>query len=233
MWTILLQRQLLIQNKQTFILRMTEDKHWVADLKFSLVDDVAGNEDVEKEAEHQTHAARWQTDDRCGYRGERSHLLLQNLFTNSSSPESGLVSYVLKIARRSWITSQLWSLLENDILCVLWNNSDWFCWLKGSLQEASLTPAHPSLLVSPSVTRTPEFVLTKQFWHDSPAVSPALRPLPKSGLVSGIHIKATKISNYSSSRKSEVKRWDGSDDTIKRWHWLNSDSYLLSASNQE
>ena len=43
---------------------MTKAKHNTADLKFLLVEDVGSDVNVEKEAEHQAHACRWQTDDR-------------------------------------------------------------------------------------------------------------------------------------------------------------------------
>ena len=116
---------------------------------------------------------RWQTP----LRGERlSDLLLQCANyrnTDSSLPLSGRDSYLLKMARRSWMTSQLSPFLERDMLMfsVLTNYSGWLiliteCFLFRR-QELTHEVSHPSLCPSLSLPLTPESVLTKQFWHDS------------------------------------------------------------------
>ena len=181
---------------------------------------------------------RWQTP----LRGERlSDLLLlcaNYRNTDSSLPVSGRDSYLLKMARRSWMTSQLSPLLERDMLMfsVLTNYSglilslNVFFWGVRSSLMKSLTRL--------PVRHSPRPELRSQFKlnnFDTTAASQQSDSCSHSccsGVVSGIHIKATQISSYSSSRKSEVKSWDGSDDMIKPWHWLISESYLLSANNQ-
>ena len=170
-----------------------------------------------RQSTRHTHVADRQMTEAATEGSESDELLLRPcIYTNSSLPSSGRDSYLLKMARRSWMTSQLSPLLlERDIADVFYpdNHSGWliimftdhwmFSWSLCPETDRDWLSSVSRLAARNSRTSelfTPELVLTKQFWHDSRQW--AVRPLAslQSGFVSGIHIKvvATKISNYSS-----------------------------------